>query len=311
MIVRLLGGKHYRLDKLDMQILSRLLNNCRESDRQIGRELNVSGGAVRSRIQKMAGVGIIEDFVLKIEPQVLGYGVFYIAVAGRDINALIPQIELVGDLFVIVPCVGGISVCGIVVRDNIEQKMELAKSLMKEVKVLTSFDAISEYDVSNLTRTDLEIIAVLMKDPRMSIEKISKASRLSTKTVARTIDKIQKDQFMQFTLVYEPTKLEGYIPYAILTQVQGGIDNMLKRLRSKFSAAFLQTPFLTKDQIVLFMYSDNIFKLDDMIQMIREIEGVGSAELFIPKKIVFPQKWINDSIKSLQKSPTLHLTQTH
>ena len=41
------------MDNLDMKILSKLLNNCRESDRQIGMELGISGGAVRARIKKM------------------------------------------------------------------------------------------------------------------------------------------------------------------------------------------------------------------------------------------------------------------
>jgi len=41
------------MDNLDIKILSRLLNNCRESDRQIGIELGMSGGAVRARIRKM------------------------------------------------------------------------------------------------------------------------------------------------------------------------------------------------------------------------------------------------------------------
>ena len=40
-----------KLDSLDMKILSRLLNNCRESDRQIGKELGMSGGAVSARIK--------------------------------------------------------------------------------------------------------------------------------------------------------------------------------------------------------------------------------------------------------------------
>ena len=42
-----------KMDKKDLQILSNLLNNCRESDRQIGMELGISGGAVSARIRKM------------------------------------------------------------------------------------------------------------------------------------------------------------------------------------------------------------------------------------------------------------------
>ena len=56
-----------------MKILSRLLNNCRKPDRQIGMELGISGGAVGSRISKMEKLGIIEKFCLKVEalPQLL------------------------------------------------------------------------------------------------------------------------------------------------------------------------------------------------------------------------------------------------
>ena len=43
-----------------MKILSKLLNNCRKPDRQIGMELGISGGAVGSRIGKMVKLGVIE-----------------------------------------------------------------------------------------------------------------------------------------------------------------------------------------------------------------------------------------------------------
>ena len=85
-----------------------------------------------------------------------------------------------------------------------------------------------------------------------------------------------------------------------------------KRLEEKFSEKFLQIPFIAKNQIVLFMYSDDIFKLDDITQQVREVEGIDSADLFIPKKIVFPPEWIQKAVKEAEKSPTLHLMyETH
>ena len=57
-----------------------------------------------------------------------------------------------------VPCVGGITVCGIVVKENLEQKIELAKKLMKDVRVLSIFEAENSVFNSNLTKTDLEIL---------------------------------------------------------------------------------------------------------------------------------------------------------
>ncbi len=55
--IRYMYYKHYILDILDRRILSRLLNNCRKQDRQIGMELGMSGGAVGSRISKMEKLG--------------------------------------------------------------------------------------------------------------------------------------------------------------------------------------------------------------------------------------------------------------
>ncbi len=290
-----------------MQILSRLLNNCRESDRQIGVEVGISGGAVKSRIRKMQKNGVIEYFTLKIEPLVLGYGVLYFVITGEDLDEILQQVKLIGEPFFVVPCVGGITVCSIVVKENVQQKIELAKNLMKDVRVLSIFEAENPGVTSDLTKTDLEIINELMKNPRQKIEDIAKKTDLATKTITRSIEKLQEDDAVQFTLIYEPTKLEGYIPYCILTWINGDLKQTLEVLENEFSEHFLQKPFLAKNQIVLFMYSDNIYKLDQLTQQVRKISGIRSADLFIPRKIALPQDWIKDAIAEAKKSPTLHL----
>ena len=300
------------MDKLNMKILNVLLDNCRESDRQIGKKIGISGGAVKNRIQKMIDNKIIEKFTLKIEPPVLGYNLFYVVVTGQNTDDILKQIKLVGDPFLVVPCVGEITVCGIVVKENVEQKIELAKNLMKDVRVLSIFIAENPGIRSDITKTDLEIIEKLLEDPRAKIDDIAKATDFSSKTITRSIDKLQNDEAVLFSLIYNPEKLTGYVPYAILVWVDGDLNSVLKSVEKKFSDSFLQKPFIAKNQIVLFMYSDNIFKLDDLTQKVRDISGVKFADLFIPKKINLPTKWISDSIKSSKSSKKLHLVyQTH
>ncbi|MGI0089717.1 MAG: Lrp/AsnC family transcriptional regulator, partial [Nitrosopumilaceae archaeon] len=84
------------MDKIDIGILSYLLNNCRMPDRQIGKSVGISGGAVKSRIQKMIDDKIIEEFTLKIEPPVLGYSVLYFVVTGGDLEDVLEQVKLIG-----------------------------------------------------------------------------------------------------------------------------------------------------------------------------------------------------------------------
>lgn len=291
-----------------MKILSRLLNNCRESDRQIGIELGISGGAVRARIKKMQEQKIIEEFFIKVEPPVLGYGVLYFVVTGENMNEILEQASLVGEPYFVVPCIGGITVCGISVKDNMEQKIELAKKLMKDVRVLSIFEAENPGFNSNLTKTDLEILEELIKDPRQKIEQIAKNANMSTKTITRCIEKLHENEGIQFTLVYDPRKIIDFIPHAVLTWIDGDLKETLESLNNSFSESYLQIPFIAKNQIVLFMYSDNIFKMDELTQKVRTIKNVKSADLFIPKKISFYTKWIEKAITDFKKSPKLHLT---
>jgi len=232
-----------------MKILNLLLDNCRESDRQIGKKIGINGAAVKTRIQKMEKNGVIEKYTLKIEPPILGYNLFYFVVTGQNQEDILEQAKLIGEPYVVVPCVGGITVCGIVVTENVEQKIELAKKLMKDVRVLSIFQAENVGVPTNLTRTDLEIIEKLIKDPQTKIEDLAKSTKLSTKTVTRALEKFQKDDAILFTLVYDPVKLSGYIPYAILVGIKGDFEKTKEKLEKKFSKSFLQKPFLAKNHL--------------------------------------------------------------
>lgn len=251
--------------------------------------------------------GVIENFALKIEPPVLGYSVLYIVTTGQDIDEILKQVELIGEPFFVVPCIGGITVCSIVVKENVEQKIELAKNLMRDVRILSIFEAENPGIRSDLTKTDLEIINQLLKDPRKKIEELSRLTKLSTKTVTRSIKKLQDDEAILFTLIYDPSKFGQFIPFAVLVWVKGNLNETIKQLSKKFSGSFLQKPFIAKNQIVLFLYSNNIFELDNITQQVRQINGVMTADLFIPKKISLPQKWVTNTIRLAKSSQKLHL----
>jgi DNA-binding Lrp family transcriptional regulator len=295
------------LDNSDIKILSRLLNNCRESDRQIGNALGISGSSVRARIRKMEVAQIIENFTVKVDPPVLGLGVLYIVVSGQNIHEILEQIRLVGKPCFIVPCIGGVTVCGIVAKGNMDEKLELANKLMKGVRVLSIFESENLGYNSNLTKTDLDILEQLIKDPRQKIESISKKTNFSTKTVTRCIEKLNENEGIQFTLTYNPTKIKGFIPHAILVWIEGNIKKTLKKIENNFSDSFLQIPFIAKNQIVLFMYSKDIYEMDELTHKVINLEHVKSADLFIPKKMTFLHEWLELAITESKNSPTLHL----
>ena len=296
-----------KIDNLDMKILSNLLNNCRESDRQIGQKIGLSGVAVRSRIEKMLKSELIEKFTLKIEPHLLGYNVIYLVTTGQDVNDIVKQVKLVGEPFFVVPCVGGYSACGIVVKGEVEQKIAIIKNLLKQVRILNIFEAEDAGIESNLTKTDLDVIEQLLENPREQIDVVAKNAKISSKTVTRSIEKLQENPAFQFTLTYNPGKIKPYIAHAVLCVINGNVETMLKALRKQFEGHFMQIPFIAKNQIALFLYSEDIFEMDEMVQKANSVENVVAVENFMPKKISLPQDWIRNGIRENRKSERLHL----
>ncbi|MEA2044467.1 MAG: winged helix-turn-helix transcriptional regulator, partial [Thermoproteota archaeon] len=157
------------------------------------------------------------------------------------------------------------------------------------------------------TKTDFKILDQLLKNPREKIDSISKSTMLSTKTVTRTIEKFEKNPAIQFTIIYDPRKLEKFVAFAVLAMVQSDVKKIKTEIETSFGDYFWQVPFTAKELLVLFMYSDNIYNADIMRHKIKEIDGVAFTEVFFPKKITMPTNWISNSIKNASRSEKLHV----
>jgi len=284
-----------------MKILAILTINCRTPDRQIGKKVGLSGVSVKSRISKMERAGVIQNFTMKIEPPSLGYGIIYLTVPSDDEVGIVKKLKLIGEPFFVVPCLGDIMACGIVVEKDVEQKTELVKNLISNARIVLTLDAKESEFRADLTKTDFKILDQLLKNPREKIDSISKSTILSTKTVTRTIEKFEKNPAIQFTIIYDPRKLEKFVAFAVLAMVQSDVKKIKTEIEDAFGDYFWQVPFTAKELLVLFMYSDNIYNADVMRHKIKEIDGVAFTEVFFPKKITMPTNWISNSIKNASR----------
>ena len=296
-----------KLDNYDMKILGILTVNCRTPDRQIGKKVGLSGVAVKSRITKMIKSGIIQNFTIKMEPPSLGYGVIYLVVPGDDEVGIIKKLKLIGEPFFVVPCLGDITACGIVVEKDLEQKTELVKNLISNVRIVLTLNPQDSELKAKLTKTDFKILEQLLKNPKEKIDSLAKSTGLSTKTVTRTIEKFEANPAIQFTIIYDPKKLEKFIAFALLAMVQSDTRKVLKEIEAGFGDYFWQVPFTAKEMLVLFMYSDNIYNADIIHHKIKYTDGIAFTEVFFPKKIMMPTEWISNSVKNAARSEKLHV----
>jgi len=189
----------------------------------------------------------------------------------------------------------------------VEQKTELVKNLISDARIILTLDAKESEFRADLTKTDFKILDQLLKNPREKIDAISKSTMLSTKTVTRTIEKFEKNPAIQFTIIYDPRKLEKFVAFAVLAMVQSDVKKIKTEIETSFGDYFWQVPFTAKELLVLFMYSDNIYNADAMRHKIKEIDGIIFTEVFFPKKITMPTNWISNSIKNAALSQKLHV----
>tara|TARA_B100001146_G_scaffold69151_1_gene61158 strand:- start:1671 stop:2564 length:894 start_codon:yes stop_codon:yes gene_type:complete len=290
-----------------MKILGILTINCRTPDRQVGKKVGLSGVAVKSRITKMIKSGVIQNFTVKVEPPSLGYDVIYMIIPSDNESGIVKKLKLVGEPFFVVPCLGDITACAIVVEKDLEQKIELVKNLISNARIVLTMDAKDSEFRADLTKTDFKILEQLLKNPKEKIDSIAKSTKLSTKTITRTIEKFESNPAIQFTIIYDPRKLEKFIAFALLAMVQNNIKKIKKVIETNFGDYFWQVPFTAKELLVLFMYSDNIYNADIMRHKIKKIDGIAFTEVFFPKKITMPTNWISNSIKNAAKSEKLHV----
>lgn len=281
-----------------MAILARLVRDCRESDRQLGRAVGVSGAAARARISKMEKAGVITGYAVVVEPPALGYGVFYVVVSGDLPESKLRRLRLIGEPFYTVPCVGGITVRGVVVEGSAGAKTALAAgALGDDVRVLTTLEAGGPTSGSGLRRTDLEVVGALLDDPRASIDSVARRTGMSARTVSRSLEKLRADEAVQFTAMYEPTRLSGRVPYVVLAWVRGGAARAKREIDRRFSDAYMRPPICTRDQVVVFMHGESIFDMDEAAGRIRKAAGVESTDIFVPKRIDVPQEWVRDAVR--------------
>ena len=58
---------------------------------------------------------------------------------------------------------------------------------------------------------------------------MQKKQKCQQKTITRCIEKLQKNEGIQFTVIYDPKKIKKFIPYAIMTWIDGNLKETLKR----------------------------------------------------------------------------------
>jgi len=293
------------LDRKDLNIMRVLLINGRASYQTIGKELGLSGNTVKTRVTKMIKDGAIMRFLTNVKLEAFGYDLIYVIVSHgpEQESEILQKVKLVGDTFMVINCVGGVTVLGIAVKGELDRKMELVKTLLEPAIVVSIFP-VKATPVKRLTRTDLLLIRHLINHPRATVNDIARAIKVSTRTVKRRFDILTKNEVIHFMILFNPAAMKGYIHFSMMLDVDAKkYRDVVRHIYKELSDNFLlpPPPIYQESAIVVLLYSDNVYSMDEMFKKVKNLDGVQNVELFIPSKLEFRQEWFVKVIDNLLK----------
>ena len=289
------------LDEKDLEIISILSKDCRASFMSIGSTVGMTSKSVKARVDTMISTGVIEKFVVKVNPVSLGYGMSCMLIV-REHTAhtddIVSRLNLLGDVSIHSKCMGGISTFCLAIKEGHEDKLELLRDSLKPATVHFMFTSPSSY-VSNkheLSESDLQIIKCLLSNPRMDMNDIAKKISISARTVNRRLTRLKDNNVLKFFILCNPVSTLGYIQFVlVINTVDKSFNNqIIERMYGELKENILcQPPIIDPDNIItLLLFSQDIFTADGILKEVESFTGVNRVELFILTDTTSYDEWV-------------------
>src|SRR5437867_7029276 len=126
------------LDKIDLNILATLARDCRTSYSSIGSLSGLTSKSVKSRVKNMVRSGIIEKFIVRVNPGGFGFRTAHVLVMrnnGITKEDVIERIKQFGDLAFHVHHMGRTSMAALIIKESLDDK--IIQSLNDSLKPAT------------------------------------------------------------------------------------------------------------------------------------------------------------------------------
>jgi DNA-binding Lrp family transcriptional regulator len=248
----------------------------------------------------MAHNGIIEKFIVRVNPAGFGYRTVHVLV--RTNNAItkdevIECIKQFGDITYYVHHMGRTLMAALIIKKPLDSNniIKSLNDLLKPAEVHRIL--ISELPVSvNVSETDLRIMkCLLLSGARMEISDIAKKLDVSEKTITRRLVRMKEEHFLEFSLQCDPASIVGYIQFAILITVEKSYYNdVSEQMYLEFKEKILYRPSIIDpgDLLTFILFGENVFMIDLVLDKVDSFKGVKNADIYVLTKLQYYNEWI-------------------
>jgi DNA-binding Lrp family transcriptional regulator len=189
------------------------------------------------------------------------------------------------------------------VKKEAEEKLELlvdviGKDLLIQNQIV-EFQNVREQP----THADFKIMRYLLDNPRMEISDIAEKISMSSKTVARRLEKMIENHVLDFTIQCNFTAVRGYIVSVVSANIEKGfyrkvLERSYADLKDLKDSFFIYSPILSQQDVIYWLFfSKDVFALDSAIKRIESHPGVRKVDVLIPISIIFHKEIIVKEIE--------------
>jgi DNA-binding Lrp family transcriptional regulator len=260
--------------------------------------------------------GVIEKFVVRVNPAAFGFKVALILIKTSNGNSKDDVIRLVkqfGDLAYHVHHMGRTCVAALIIKKPLDNKfIETLNHCLKSASVVSISILERHVKSANLSETDLRIIRnLLFSGARTEIADIAKEVGISEKTTTRRLTRMKESNILDFSIQISPSVMMGYIQFAIpIITTKFHRQSVLERMYSEFQTNILYSPNVidSDERLTFVLFAENIFAVDSILNKVISYEGVKSADVYILTKWKYHNDWVMKEINNKKPSrlPNLH-----
>jgi DNA-binding Lrp family transcriptional regulator len=294
-----------RVDGTDLQIIKILARDSRTTYKSIAAYVGITQGAAKERINKMLSNGVIQRFVVLINPLIFGYEKLCVLIVKNidkttKVQDIFKKLSLLGDLVAYSEELQGSYIFRLYVKDITQYKIETVTDLLKPATVEAFFADFSPPPTMKIHSSDLEIMKCLLSDARKSVEIIAKETSLSPKTVARRLEKMRRNYVSQFTISRNLTsmRLTGYMEFDVLIHVElPRHQSVLEKIYRELDEYLIFIPaWYQREVIVAVFFCANISTTKLILRRLESYSGVNKVESFIRTSITINQNWLKREV---------------
>lgn len=274
----------------------------------IGAAVGMTSKSVKARVDTMLSTGVIEEFVVKVNPVALGYEMSCMLIVREHTEKttdIMNRLNLLGDVSTHTKCLGGISAFCLALKEGYEDKLKLLFDSLKPAtvhvmftsKIATSSPHSSYLQNKNtLTEGDLKIIECLLLNPRMDMNEIGRKTSMSAKSVNRRLTRMRDNNILKFFISCNPAYTLGYIQFGLVVNTvdKSSYKQIVERIYEELGENIIcQPPIIDPDNVItVILFSQDIFTANGILKKVESFSGVKRVELFIITETTNYNKWL-------------------